>query len=69
VRELYREPGRSYRLLGGVIQGGRGLEIVSRMPEGRLYADGARRVRRFPFGARASFRIGPEPLRLVLRHP
>ena len=44
---------------------GRALEIVSRMPEGRLYADGARRVRRFPFGARAVFRIGPEPLRLV----
>ena len=65
VRELYREPGRSYRLLGGVLKAGRELVIVSRMPEGRLYADGSRRVRRFPFGARATFRIGPEPLRLV----
>ena len=65
VRELYREPGRTYRLRGGVLARGLSLEIVSRMPEGRLYADGARRVRRFPFGARAVFRIGPEPLRIV----
>jgi NAD+ kinase len=67
VRELYREPGRSYRLTGGVLTGGRALEIVSRMPKGRFYADGARRVRGFPFGACAAFRIGAEPLRIVLR--
>jgi NAD+ kinase len=67
VRELYHEPGRRYRLMGGVLAEGRSIEVVSRMPEGRLYADGARRVRRFPFGMRAVFGIGREPLRLVKR--
>jgi len=67
VRELYREPGRDYRLLGGVLAAGPTLEVVSRMPEGRLYADGARRVRRFPFGSSAVFRMDAEPLRLVAR--
>jgi NAD+ kinase len=67
VRELYREPGRDYRLVGGVLPEGGSIEVVSRMPEGRLYADGARRIRRFPFGSRALFRLGDEPLRLVSR--
>jgi len=69
VRELYREPGRRYRLVGDVLAEGRSIEVVSRMPEGRLYADGARRVRRFPLGARAVFRLGPEPLRLITGSP
>ena len=42
VRELYREPGRSYRLTGAVLAEGQAIAVVSRMPEGRLYADGAR---------------------------
>jgi len=65
VRELYREPGRSYRLTGSVLPEGRALTVVSRMPEGRLYADGARVWRRFTFGSRAVFRVAAEPLRLV----
>jgi NAD+ kinase len=65
VRELYREPGRTYRLVGGVLPEGGAIEVTSRMPEGRLYADGARRVRRFPFGSRAVFTLGREPLRLI----
>jgi NAD+ kinase len=66
VRELYREPGRAYRLTRGILSSDT-LTVISRMPEGRLYADGARLTRRFPFGMRASFRIGDEPLRLVPR--
>jgi NAD+ kinase len=65
VRELYREPGRSYRLTGAVLAEGQAIAVVSRMPEGRLYADGARLQQRFTFGSRAVFRLGDEPLRLV----
>jgi NAD+ kinase len=65
VRELYREPGRSYRLAGRVLAEGRPLQVTSRMPEGWLFADGARLQRAFPFGARAVFRIGREPLNLL----
>jgi NAD+ kinase len=69
VRELYREPGRAYQLVGGLVGREGALEVVSRMPQGRLYADGARRVRCFPFGSRAVFRMGKEALRLVSRLP
>lgn len=65
VRELYREPGRRYRLSRGFLPEGRELTVVSRMPQGRLYADGARLARRFPFGSRAVFRLSEKSLRLV----
>ena len=66
VRELYREPGRRYRLTHGFVAPGRALEVVSRMPEGRLYLDGWRAEHAFPFGTRAVFRTAAEDLRIVL---
>ena len=66
VRELYREPGRRYRLTHGFVPKGGALEVVSRMPEGRLYLDGWRAEHAFPFGTRAVFRIAAEDLRIVL---
>ena len=66
VRELYREPGRRYRLTHGFVAPGRALEVVSRMPEGRLYLDGWRAEQAFPFGTRAVFRTAAEDLRIVL---
>jgi NAD+ kinase len=66
VRELYREPGRRYELTHGFVAPGRSLEVVSRMPEGRLYLDGWRTEHAFPFGTRAVFRTAAEDLRIVL---
>ena len=66
VRELYREPGRRYWLTHGLVPPGRSLEVVSRMPEGRLYLDGWRAEHAFPFGTRAVFRTAAEDLRIVL---
>ena len=66
VRELYREPGRRYRLTHGFVAPGRSLEVVSRMPEGRLYLDGWRAEHPFPFGTRAVFRTAAEDLRIIL---
>lgn len=66
VRELYREPGRSYRLIHGFVPVGRTLTVVSRMPEGRLYLDGWRSQQAFPFGTRAVFRTAREDLLIVL---
>ena len=66
VRELYREPGRRYRLTHGFVPLGGALVVESRMPEGRLYLDGWRSQHAFPFGTRAVFRTAAEDLLIVL---
>ena len=66
VRELYREPGRRYALVGRVLPAGARIVVESRMPEGRLYVDGARLSLDFPFGARLLASIDPAPLRIFL---
>lgn len=66
VRELYREPGRSYGLPRGMIAPGESLQVASKMREARIYVDGARLSYPFPFGTRAVIRIAEEPLRIVL---
>jgi NAD+ kinase len=66
VRELYREPGRHYALLGSVLEAGAEIRVESRMPQGQLYVDGSRLVFAFPFGSRLRARIDAAPLLLVL---
>jgi NAD+ kinase len=66
VRELYREPGRRYSLVGAVLPEDDGIVVESRMPEGRLYLDGSRLCYAFAFGARLHARIAPAPLALFL---
>jgi hypothetical protein len=66
VRELYREPGRRYRLTHGFVPLAGALVVESRMPEGRLYLDGWRSQHPFPFGSRAVFRTAAEDLLIVL---
>lgn len=66
VRELYREPGRRYRLTRGFIDPGRELAVASKMPAAHLYIDGARTAYAFRFGARARFRVAAENLRIFL---
>jgi NAD+ kinase len=64
VRELLREPGRRYRLEHGFVAPPAGLTVSSKMPEGRLWVDGARTVHPFPFGARLSVDTSAPPLRI-----
>ncbi len=66
VRELYREPQRDYQLTRGFAPAAGGLTIASKMPDGRLYIDGARTQYLFPFGTRAHIEIAPQPLKLFL---
>jgi NAD+ kinase len=64
ARELYRVKGRSVALESGFVEGGQALEVESAMQAGWLYIDGARLATRFPFGARATFRVAEQPLLL-----
>ena len=64
ARELYRAHGRGGVLAAGYVEPGRELVVESAMAAGRLFVDGARLAVSFPFGARATFRVAGEPLRL-----
>jgi NAD+ kinase len=66
ARELYREPDREYKLTRGLASSDSAVTIASKMPDGRLYIDGARAQYPFPFGARARIEIAQESLKLFL---
>ncbi|HWQ33689.1 MAG TPA: NAD(+) kinase [Blastocatellia bacterium] len=66
VRELYREPGRSYQLTRGFIRPEAEISIASKMPQAHLYIDGARTAYQFPFGSRARLRLADCGLRIFL---
>ncbi len=66
VRELYYEPEREYELTRGLVPPDSGVTIASKMPDGRLYIDGARTQYLFPFGARAHIEIAEKSLKLFL---
>ncbi len=66
VRELYREPGRSYRLAAGFVDGDEALVVTSAMSEGRIFLDGSRREIALPFGATARVTRSPDDLRLFV---
>lgn len=63
ARELYRARGDA-SLDSGFVEEGRELVVESAMEAGWLFIDGARMAVRFPFGARAVFRVAEKPLRL-----
>jgi NAD+ kinase len=64
ARELFLVRGRSATLPSGFVEPGEELVVESAMAAGWLYPDGSRMAVRFPFGARAAFRIADQPLRL-----
>ena len=64
ARELYRPPGRPVALASGFVPPDQELVVESAMSTGRLFLDGARLAKRFPFGARAVFRVAERPLLL-----
>jgi NAD+ kinase len=64
ARELYRSRGETPILASGFVEPEEKLIVESAMAAGWLYPDGARMAVRFPFGARAVFRVAAHPLRL-----
>jgi NAD+ kinase len=64
ARELYREPRRQYVLESGFVPASGELVVESAMEAGWLFPDGSRMSTRFPFGARAVFRLADQPLLL-----
>ena len=66
VRELYREPKRSYALTRGFLAAGDELAIASKMQKAHLYVDGARTAYPFPFGTRARIKLAEHGLRLFI---
>jgi NAD+ kinase len=66
VRELYREPGRSYALTRGFIAAGEELCVASKMQTAHLYLDGARTAYEFPFGTRAKIKLAASNLKLFI---
>jgi NAD+ kinase len=64
ARELYRPYNRDVDLESGFVPAGEELVVESAMEAGWLFPDGARMAVRFPFGARAVFRLADQPLLL-----
>jgi NAD+ kinase len=64
ARELYRPFNQDVGMESGFVPAGGELVVESAMEAGWLFPDGTRLAARFPFGARAVFRIAEEPLLL-----
>ncbi len=64
ARELYRVKGRGAVLAAGFVEARQELIVESAMASGWLFLDGSRLSARFPFGARATFRVAEKPLLL-----
>jgi len=65
VREAYQKKFGPRHLLQGVLPAAQGLEIVSRMKEGRIFVDGANLVVPFRLGDRLRVRLSNQPLKIV----
>jgi NAD+ kinase len=63
ARELFRVRSRG-ALAAGFVEPGQQLVVESAMASGWLFIDGSRLSARFPFGARATFRLAEKPLLL-----
>lgn len=64
ARELYRGNGRGTALDSGFVEPGQNLIVESAMESGWIFIDGSRTAVPFPFGARATFHVAAQPLRL-----
>lgn len=64
VREMYRAPGSSLHLTGGIVSDS--IEFESRMYEGAVFMDGHRLRHRFGYGDRIVVRSHEHPLRIYV---
>lgn len=65
VREVYRPGDVKLRLVKGLVAPDETLTLKSKMPEGRLYFDGAQKIVRVEIGAEIVMRRSDEPLTLL----
>lgn len=65
IREAYQKKFGTRRLLKGILEPGRALEVVSRMKEGRIFVDGANLVVPFRLGDRLKVRVSNHPLGVI----
>jgi len=68
VRELYREPKRSYALTRGFVEADENIVVASKMTAGEMYIDGAKTRYDFPFGTRAKVTVAEHSLRIFLNN-
>ncbi len=68
VRELYREPKRSYALTRGFIEADENILVASKMTAGEMYIDGAKTRYDFPFGTRAKVTVAEHSLKIFLNN-
>ena len=66
VRELYREPSRTYALTRGFLAPNEELIVASKMQKAHIYVDGARTAYGFPFGMRAKIKLAENRLQLFI---
>jgi NAD+ kinase len=66
VRELYREPHRTYALTHGFVSPHEELIVASKMQNAHVYVDGTRTAYAFPFGTRAKIKVAENRLRLFI---
>lgn len=65
VREAYQRKFGPRRLLKGVLEAGRSLEVFSHMKEGRVFVDGANLALPFRLGDRLRVRLSNRPLKVI----
>ena len=65
VREPYARPGDKVKLVQGMVRDGESLRLKSQMHRGRIFVDGAHRVRRVAFGSLVEIDRSEEHLTLL----
>jgi NAD+ kinase len=65
AREVYQKKFGPRRLLKGILNADRSLEVDSHMKEGRIFVDGANLVVPFRLGDRLKVRLSNQPLRVI----
>ncbi|OGX35027.1 MAG: hypothetical protein A3C36_04200 [Omnitrophica WOR_2 bacterium RIFCSPHIGHO2_02_FULL_52_10] len=64
-RELYYGFNRRYRLTGGILRSQQKLLMISLMRSGMIFIDGTHLKLNFPFNAKLTVTLSPNPLRVV----
>lgn len=64
-RELYQVPHKSYVLTGSLLAPGKKVTLVSHMPHGSIFMDGAHIKFPFAYGAKAEVSISPNCVNMI----
>jgi len=64
-RELYYGFSKSYKLKGGVLRKQNKIIVTSLMHKGMIFADGMHINLKFPFNAKLTVTLSPDPIRMI----